>query len=50
MVGEGMVTFGVRPVQDLRKLKSPVWIGFACLSFCVTCITGGAKSTSPAAP
>ncbi len=28
MVGDGMVTFGVRRVTDCRNLKSSTWIGF----------------------
>jgi hypothetical protein len=49
IVGDGIVTFGVRVVTDLRNWKSRSWIGFECFTFVVTCITGGAKSTLPAA-
>ena len=49
MVGEGMVTFGVRVVAALRKLKSATWIGRTWRTLPVTCNTGGAKSTSPLA-
>ncbi len=45
-----MVTFGTRLVTDLRNLKSSNWIGRAWRSLPVTCITGGAKFTSPASP
>ena len=48
IVGDGIVTFGVRRVTDFRNSKSRRWIGLACLTFLVTCITGGAKSTLPA--
>src|SRR5215472_8951770 len=49
MVGEGIVTFGVRLVSDLRYSKSATWIGEAWRTLPVTCSTGGAKSMSPLA-
>src|SRR6185436_10899740 len=48
--GDGMVTLGTRLVTDLRNLKSSDWMGRAWRSLPVTCITGGAKFTSPALP
>ena len=48
MVGEGIVTLGVRVVTDFRNSKSPAWIGLTWRTLPVTCITGGAKSTVPA--
>src|SRR4029434_11191161 len=49
IVGEGIVTFGVRFVTDLRNSKSATWIGLTCRTGAVTFITGGANSTLPCA-
>ena len=48
MVGEGIVTFGVRVVTDFRNLKSSSWMGLTWRTLLVTCMTGGEKSTVPA--
>ena len=50
IVGDGIVTFGTRLVTDFRNSKSASWIGRAWRTLPVTCITGGAKLTSPALP
>src|SRR5437762_5045336 len=47
IVGDGIVTFGVRLVTDFRNLKSSSWIGLACFALPVTLSTGGAKPMSP---
>jgi hypothetical protein len=40
MVGEGIVTFGVRLVQDFRYWKSASWMSFTCRTLSTTRITG----------
>ncbi len=48
IVGDGIVTFGVRVVADFRNSKSRRWIGREWRTLPVTCMIGGAKSTLPA--
>lgn len=49
MVGEGMVTLGVRPALTrlLRYWKSASWMSLACRTVSVTRMTGGASSAVP---
>ncbi len=47
MVGEGIVTFAVRLVQDLRYWKSASWMSFTCRTLSTTRITGGESSSLP---
>ena len=47
MLGDGIVSFGVRPVADLRKLKSSPKMQRSSLSLPVTRSAAGVKSMSP---
>ena len=47
IVGDGIETFGVRVVTLARNWKSRTWMGRTCRTLPVTCMTGGAKSTTP---
>ena len=48
MVGEGIVTFGVRLVHRIfRYWKSASWMSFTWRTLSITRITGGASSWVP---
>ena len=49
IVGEGIVTFGVRPgeTRDFRYSKSACWMSSTWRTLSTTRITGGASSSVP---
>jgi hypothetical protein len=49
IVGDGIVTFGVRLVRLLRYSKSARWMSFTWRTLSITRITGGASSWLPSA-
>ena len=47
IVGDGIVTFGVRVVWLFRYWKSASWMSLTCRTLSITRITGGASSSLP---